>query len=102
MLYSENMKKTKHALHSVAENGVTQETSKKITFRESVFWRKLSELLKPQTLRPLSLVLMFFFFQNTSGFTAIRPYMVELFQELRLLLDAKWITVSTADTLTTK
>jgi len=56
--------------------------------------KKMRELLKPETLRPLLLVFMFFFFQHSSGLTAMRPYMVQVFDEFGLPLDAHWVAVS--------
>jgi SP family facilitated glucose transporter-like MFS transporter 8 len=88
VLYSENIKKMKH--------GVECGTATNATLRVGVFWEKIRELLKPQTRRPLSLVLMFFLFQHCSGFTAMRPYMVGVFMELGLRTNsANWVTVST-------
>jgi hypothetical protein len=87
VLYSENIKKLKGGQCKAGGDGGA-------CSRESAFMRKLRELLKPQTLRPLSLVFMFFFFQQCSGFTAMRPYMVQVFQEFGLPMDAYWVTVS--------
>jgi hypothetical protein len=101
MLYSENTKKLKHEPYKLTENGDVV-TATDASFRESVFVRKLRELLKPQTLRPLLLVLMFFFFQHCSGFTAMRPYMVKVFEEFGLPIDAHWVTVSVTKCLTNK
>lgn len=96
VLYSENMKKIKHASHSSGENGVERGTATDATPRAGAFREKIRELIKPQTRRPLSLVLMFFFFQHCSGFTAMRPYMVEVFKDLGLQTNsANWVTVST-------
>jgi hypothetical protein len=82
--------------HSSVENGVERPTATNVTSRLGVFWEKIRELLKPQTRRPLSLVLIFFFFQHCSGFTAMRPYMVGVFMELGLRTNsANWVTVST-------
>ncbi|XP_023724431.1 facilitated trehalose transporter Tret1-2 homolog isoform X2 [Cryptotermes secundus] len=92
VLYSENIKKLKDEPYKTAENeGVATATD--VSSRDSAFKRKLRELLKPQTLRPLSLVLMFFFFQHSSGFTAMRPYMVQVFEEFGLPINAYWVTV---------
>jgi len=96
VLYSENMKKTKRAPHGSDEDGVERATSTHVTSRLGVFWEKIRELFKPQTRRPLSLVLMFFLFQHCAGFTAMRPYMVGVFMELGLRTNsANWVTVST-------
>ena len=58
----------------------------------------LRELLRAPTLRPLSLVVPFFFFVHWSGLTSIRPYMVHVFQRFRIPLDPSWATVVTAGT----
>lgn len=95
VLYSENINKTKHAPQTSAENGVAHSTTT-VTFRKGVFWRKIKELLKPQTRRPLALVLMFFFFQHCSGLTAMRPYMIQIFGEMELPVNPYWVNVLTA------
>jgi hypothetical protein len=56
--------------------------------------RTARDLLRPPTLRPLSLVIPFFFFVHWSGMTAIRPYMVHVFEGFRVPIDPKWATVS--------
>ncbi|PSN31571.1 hypothetical protein C0J52_20809 [Blattella germanica] len=56
------------------------------------------ELLRAPTLRPLSLVIPFFFFVHWSGLTSIRPYMVHVFERFRVPLDPSWATVVTAGT----
>jgi len=55
---------------------------------------RLRELLRLPTLRPLSLVIPFFFFVHWSGITAIRPYMVHVFESFRVPIEPKWATVS--------
>jgi hypothetical protein len=93
VLYSEGLKTLNgDACKSTETGDVVASTDS--CFRESAFMRKVRDLLQPQTLRPLSLVLMFFFFQHCSGFTALRPYMVQVFQEFGLPMDAYWVTVS--------
>ncbi|KAJ9594186.1 hypothetical protein L9F63_014346, partial [Diploptera punctata] len=62
------------------------------------FMSTLQELLRAPTLRPLSLVIPFFFFVHWSGLTSIRPYMVHVFQEFRIPLDPSWATVVAAGT----
>jgi hypothetical protein len=52
------------------------------------------DLLRPPTLRPLSLVIPFFFFVHWSGMTAIRPYMVHVFGRFHVPIDPNWATVS--------
>jgi hypothetical protein len=93
VLYSENIKKLKGEPYRSTENEDVARATEGY-FRDSAFMRKLRELFKPQTLRPLSLVLMFFFFQHSSGLTAMRPYMVQVFEEFGLPINAYWVTVS--------
>lgn len=52
------------------------------------------DLFRPPTLRPLSLVIPFFFFVHWSGMTAIRPYMVHVFESFHVPIDPNWATVS--------
>jgi hypothetical protein len=52
------------------------------------------DLFRLPTLRPLSLVIPFFFFVHWSGITSIRPYMVHVFESFRVPIDPKWATVS--------
>jgi len=55
---------------------------------------RVRELFRLPTLRPLSLVIPFFFFVHWSGITSIRPYMVHVFESFRVPIDPKWATVS--------
>jgi hypothetical protein len=56
--------------------------------------RRAREIFRAPTLRPLSLVIPFFFFVHWSGMTSIRPYMVHVFVSFRVPIDPKWATVS--------
>ncbi|KAJ9579588.1 hypothetical protein L9F63_004773, partial [Diploptera punctata] len=56
----------------------------------------LKELLKPPTLRPLMLVIPYFFLYQLGGMASIRPYMVHVFREFGLDDVAEWITVGSA------
>ena len=76
--YTENNKNTKK---TVNEDG------------GGAFVRKIRLILEPQTIRPLSLVIMFFFFQHWSGLSGMRPYMVQVFKEYGVPVDAHWTTV---------
>ncbi|PSN58497.1 hypothetical protein C0J52_00817 [Blattella germanica] len=51
------------------------------------------DLFRPPTLRPLLLVVPFFFFVHFAGLTSIRPYMVLVFRELQMPISAEWFTV---------
>jgi hypothetical protein len=55
---------------------------------------KCLDLLRAPTLRPLSLVIPFFFFVQLSAMTAIRPYMVHVFEGFHVPIDPNWATVS--------
>lgn len=55
---------------------------------------KLKDLARPEMLRPLRLVVLYFFFYHCGGLTGLRPFMVTVFQELRLTVDPYWLTVS--------
>ena len=53
----------------------------------------LRDLMRPPTLRPLMLVIPFFFFVHFAGLTSIRPYMVLVFREFQMPISAEWFTV---------
>jgi hypothetical protein len=55
---------------------------------------KCKELLKPPTLRPLALVISYFFLLSLGGMNSIRPFMIHVFQELGMKDAASWIAVS--------
>lgn len=55
---------------------------------------KIKDLLRPAMLRPLVLVVSYFFFYNCASLNAIRPYMVPVFQKLRLPKDPHFVAVS--------
>jgi len=63
------------------------------TQRKPTFVELLRDVTRPQMLKPLALVIAFFVFHNGSGFPAVRPYMVNVFEELRFPVDAHWATV---------
>lgn len=57
-------------------------------------WKiKLQDLVRPEMLKPLRLVIGFFFFLNLSGITAMRPYFVNIFQKLNFPVDPYKATV---------
>jgi len=55
---------------------------------------RIRDLVRPPTLRPLLLVIPFFFFVHFSGLTSIRPFMVHVFQEYQMPVSGEWATVS--------
>lgn len=62
--------------------------------RKATLEERLRDLVRPQMLKPMMLVVAFFTFHNGSGFPAMRPYMVTVFEELTFPVDAHWATVS--------
>jgi hypothetical protein len=65
-----------------------QQTERKPTLREL-----MKDMFRPQMLKPLAFSVTFFVFHHGSGFTAMRPYLVKIFEELRFPVDAYWATV---------
>ncbi|PSN40580.1 hypothetical protein C0J52_10775 [Blattella germanica] len=70
----------------------SQDTSGRIKVKQS----RWKEMLKPPTLRPLGLVIPFFFLLQLGGMSSIRPFMVHVFQRLGLDEAASWATVGSA------
>lgn len=62
--------------------------------RKATLKEHLRDMVRPQMLRPMMLVIAFFTFHNGSGFPAMRPYMVKVFEELKFPVDPHWATVS--------
>ncbi|XP_046672092.1 facilitated trehalose transporter Tret1-2 homolog isoform X2 [Homalodisca vitripennis] len=60
------------------------------------FSEKLKDLSRPEMMRPLRLVVLYFFFYHCGGLTGLRPYMVKVFGQLKLSLDPYWLTVASA------
>ena len=54
---------------------------------------RIRDLLRPPTLRPLMLVIPFFFFVHFAGLTSIRPFMVHVFEEYQMPVSGEWATV---------
>ena len=54
---------------------------------------RIRDLVRPPTLRPLMLVIPFFFFVHFSGLTSIRPFMVHVFEEYQMPVSGEWATV---------
>lgn len=52
------------------------------------------DLLRPEILRPLQLVTVYFFFFHSASLTAMRPYMIEVFTQLEVSNSPNLITVS--------
>jgi len=60
------------------------------------FWEKMKDLTRPEMMRPLRLVVLYFFFYHCGGLTGLRPYMVITFKQFRLTVDPYWLTVASA------
>ena len=57
---------------------------------------RIRDLLRPPTLRPLMLLIpFFFFFVNFSGLNSIRPFIVHVFEEYQMPVSGEWAMVIT-------
>jgi len=57
-------------------------------------WKvRLKDLVRPEMLRPLGLVIGFFFFLNASGIAAMRPYLIKVFEKLNFPITPSHATV---------
>lgn len=54
----------------------------------------LKDLVRPEMLKPLGIVISFFFFSSFSGINAMRPYFVIIFKELNIPISPYKATVS--------
>lgn len=68
-------------------------TTEKCT-HPSTYVQKIQDLFRPKTLRPFGLLMLMFFVVQISGNSAIRPFLVQIFQTFRLPIDANWASVS--------
>lgn len=59
----------------------------------STYAQKIRDLFRPKTLRPFGLLMLMFFVVQISGNSAIRPFLVQIFQTFRLPIDANWASV---------
>ncbi|BES99878.1 Sugar (and other) transporter [Nesidiocoris tenuis] len=55
--------------------------------------QKFRHFLRPEMMKPLGLIVSYFFFFYSSGFQTIRPYLVPVFQNLRMTIDPEDATV---------
>ncbi|XP_054266803.1 facilitated trehalose transporter Tret1-like [Macrosteles quadrilineatus] len=60
------------------------------------FCEKLKDLTRPEMMRPLRLVVLYFFFYHCGALTGLRPYMVITFKRFELTVDPYWLTVASA------
>lgn len=58
------------------------------------YFQKIQECFKWTTLRPFFLIILSFAISQSNGITAIRPFMVQLFQKFGVPIDASWASVS--------
>ncbi|RZF38049.1 hypothetical protein LSTR_LSTR006448 [Laodelphax striatellus] len=79
MKSSEKCKNEKSAEHCEGD---------KATFQEYV-----KDMMRPEMIRPLALVVGFFFFSNFAGVSAMRPYQIKVFTDLGFPLDPYRATV---------
>lgn len=56
--------------------------------------QKFKECLKGNTLKPFFLIILSFFISQSNGLTAIRPFMIKLFEDLNIPMKASWVSVS--------
>lgn len=61
--------------------------------RKATLKEMVCDMVRPQMLKPLSLVIAFFIFNNGTGLPAMRPYYVKIFEELRFPVNPHWATV---------
>lgn len=58
-------------------------------------WRvRVKDMLRPEMMRPLGLVVAFFFFKNASGINGMRPYFIKIFEKLNFPVSPLRSTVS--------
>ncbi|XP_075214661.1 facilitated trehalose transporter Tret1-like [Lycorma delicatula] len=78
-----NDKMKDNANNNKIKNTKTEEHCDKMNFIEHC-----KDLTRPEMLKPLTLVIGFFFVINFAGVTAIRPYQIKVFQELGFPINA--------------
>lgn len=69
-----------------------QKSESKCTHKTSTA-ELLKELLRKRTLKPFMLVITMFLFCQFSGLSAMRPYLVQIFQTYSIPIDSSWATV---------
>lgn len=70
-----------------------QKTDIKCTHKSATPFELFKELFRKRTLKPFALVMSMFLFCQFSGLTAMRPYLVQIFQTFSIPIDASWATV---------
>lgn len=71
-----------------------QKSDSKCTHKSSSSNELVKELFRKRTLKPFILVLTMFMFQQFSGLSGMRPYMVQIFQAFSIPINASWATVA--------
>lgn len=70
-----------------------QKTNVKCTHKSASSIELFKELFRKRTMKPFTLVITMFLFCQFSGLTAMRPYLVQIFQTFAVPIDASWATV---------
>lgn len=68
--------------------------SEHVTRNEPNIIDDIRDLLRPGILKPLRLVVIYIFFFHAASLTAMRPYMIEVFSQLKVPLSPDILTVS--------
>lgn len=81
--------------HRASSQGCTKCERKEVECRHSgdSLWKRLRELSRRRTFTPFVLILVLFGLSQCTGLSAMRPYMIQIFQAYQLPIDPKWATV---------
>lgn len=71
-----------------------QKGDQKCTHKSSSSAELVKELFRKRTLKPFILVITMFVFCQFSGLTAMRPYLVQIFQAFSVPINSSWATVA--------
>uniref|UniRef100_A0A1B6CBK7 Major facilitator superfamily (MFS) profile domain-containing protein n=1 Tax=Clastoptera arizonana TaxID=38151 RepID=A0A1B6CBK7_9HEMI len=61
--------------------------------KEISLLHRFEVFLQPQVMKPLRLIIFYFFVSHCIGLTAMRPFYVSIFNRMNLPLTAHWVTV---------
>lgn len=70
-----------------------QKSDKKCTHKAASSAQLFKELFRKRTLKPFMLVITMFLFCQFNGLTAMRSYLVQIFQSFSVPIDSSWATV---------
>lgn len=70
-----------------------QKSDSKCTHKSASSSELMKELLRKRTLKPFTIVITMFLFCQFSGLTAMRPYLVQIFQAFSVPINPSWATV---------